>query len=132
MKAKRKKGIRLKKTGKLLQVLYPVEFSSFLAYLKLAAIETADDSEELARVWGKQVLTVGFWISLAQETINLLHDNENSTPQYTALLIDRLFKSDQYLFTLYYLIRYIQQPICSETFALAVRLFFNTKQFSED
>ncbi|NQX39001.1 hypothetical protein SAMN05421820_102637 [Pedobacter steynii] len=129
---KAKKDIRLNKTGKLLQILYPGEFSSFLAYLKIAAIETADDSEELTRVWGKQVLTVGFWISLAQETIKLLRDNENSTPQYTPLLIDRLFKSDQYLFTLYYLVRYIQQPICSETFAFAVRLFFNTKQFSED
>jgi hypothetical protein len=129
---KARKEIRLRKTGKLLQILYPVEFSSFLTYLKIAAIETTDDSEELARVWGRQVLTVGFWISLAQETINLLCDNENSTPQYSALLIDRLFKSDQYLFTLYYLVRYIQQPICSETFAFAVRLFFNTKQFSED
>lgn len=101
-------------------------------YLKTAAEETADDSDELARVWGKQVLAVGFWITLARETLTLLHSYEISAPQYKGLFIGYLFKSEQYLFTLYYLKQYTRQPESSETFALAVRLLFNTEQFAED
>jgi hypothetical protein len=77
-------------------------------------------------------LAVGFWVTLAEETVNLLHDYEISAPQYKGLFIGRLFKSEHYLFTLYYLNQYTRQPECSETFALAVRLLFNLTQFAEE
>ncbi|WP_029280233.1 hypothetical protein [Pedobacter borealis] len=118
-----------KKKAKMINQLFPIEIDNFITYLKIVAEETVDDNEELARVWGKQVLAVGFWIKLAKKVSKVIDHYRNDVNPFPSLFADELCKVKLFLFTHYYLCEYIQRDDHSEKFALAVKLFFNTDQF---
>lgn len=120
----------IKDSARTVQQLFPTEISDFVVYLKKVADETSDDQEELVRVWGKQYLAVGFWIDLSRRASTINETYQKDATQQKTLFVGRLCKGKLFLFTFYYLCEYIQQEDHSEKFAHAVKLFFNTEQFS--
>ncbi len=122
--------LNIKDGARMIQQLFPAEISDFVVYLKKVADETSDDQEELVRVWGKQYLAVGFWIDLSRRVSTIIEAYHKDAIQQKTLFVGRLCKGRLCLFTFYYLCEYIQQEDHSEKFVHAVKLFFNTEQFS--
>jgi hypothetical protein len=107
----------------ILYKLYPASIVDFTEYLKTMAIETIDDGEEVARIWGTNIVQQDYWISLAMKTFDRIRHYGESFFYCRKLFTKQLFKGSVCLFTVYTLLTYAKTESCSPKFALAVKLF---------
>lgn len=114
--------LSLKHKIKILHSLFPGEIPLYMNYLKACAVETMDDREEIARVWGNNVIQHGYWTFLADRTFDRIRKYGDSFNHCGKLFAKRLFKDRVCLFTLHTLMQYIEIDDCSPKFALAVKL----------
>lgn len=114
--------LSLKHKIKILHSLFPAEIPEYISYLKNCAVETMDDSEEIARGWGNNVIQIGYWTFLANCTFDHIRKYGDSFNHCGKLFAKQLFKDRISLFTLHTLMQYIETKDCSPKFALAVKL----------
>lgn len=114
--------LSLKRKIKILHSLFPAEIPEYISYLKNCAIETMDDTEEIARGWGTNVVQHGYWTFLANRTFDCIRRYGDSFDHCGKLFARHLFKDRVCLFTLHTLMRYIETKDCSPKFAIAVKL----------
>lgn len=114
--------LSLKDKIKILYSLFPEEIPKYISYLKNCAVETIDDSEEIARGWGNNVIQHGYWTFLADRTFDCLRRYGDSFNHCGKLFAKRLFKDRVCLFTLHTLMQYVETEDCPPKFAMAVRL----------
>ena len=115
--------LKLSHKIKILYKLYPASIVDFTEYLKITAVETIDDREEIARTWGANVVQQDYWNSLAIKTFDRVKHYGESLFYCRKLFIKHLFKGSVCLFTIHTLLMYTKTENCSPKFVQAVKLF---------
>ena len=115
--------LKLSDKIRILYKLYPASIVDFTEYLKAMAIEAMDDREEIARMWGTNVVQQDYWILLAMKTFDRIKHYGESFFYCRKLFTRQLFKGGVCLFTVHTLLKYSKTENCSPKFALAVKLF---------
>ncbi|MES2456856.1 MAG: hypothetical protein V4594_14985 [Bacteroidota bacterium] len=117
--------LKLKDKIKYLHALFPAAIPEYLTFIRTYAIEVIDDREEITRVWGNQVVSLDYWLILAQLAETRTKRYGDSLSFCGKLFYKSLFGGKLSLFSIHCLLEYIEQDDCSDKFKTAVKLFFD-------
>jgi len=110
---------------KYLHALFPAEIPEYLTFIRTYAIEVIDDRAEVTRVWGNQVVSLDYWLVLAQLAETRTKRYGDSLGHCRKLFYKSLFDGKLCLFSIHCLWEYTGREDCSDKFKIAVKLFFD-------
>ncbi|WP_448104341.1 hypothetical protein [Pedobacter panaciterrae] len=110
--------------ARLLHNLFPAEIPIFLAHLNEVCIAFQEHKEEYSKLWDNGFIPFGYWLSLSEETAELLKRLQFSMTKNSKVFSDQLFYTYTSILVNDRIIKYADRISKNEKFKTAVDLLY--------
>jgi hypothetical protein len=110
--------------ARLLHELFPDEMPKLLEDIKAVCTDFQERKEEYTKNWNDGFVPFNYWLSLSQETANIIKRHGLTMVKSSRVFSDQLFYTYTFLFVNDRIIKYAERVSEDEKFKQAVKMLY--------